>query len=108
MLKENPDYILAFENLKNTSSETLTALLEQLEAVKGKAAEVLNPSELREYTEAMQSIADELATRNPFSALALAQSGLIKSSVALSQALRNLTAAQHEGDPDKLATAQND
>ncbi|MGK4223182.1 tape measure protein [Parabacteroides distasonis] len=68
-LKQTPEYVRAFENLKNTSSETLDSLLAQLENAKQTAASVLNPEDLREYTTTIQSIMDELDSRNPFKAL---------------------------------------
>lgn len=70
ILKKSPEYVRAFEDLKNTSSETLKSLLDQLEKVKRAAATVLNPEELREYTSTIQQIIDELDKRNPFQALA--------------------------------------
>ena len=70
ILKKSPEYVRAFEDLKNTSSETLKSLLDQLEKVKRAAATVLNPEELREYTSTIQQIIDELDNRNPFQALA--------------------------------------
>lgn len=68
-LKESPEYIRAFENLKETSSETLNSLLTQLENAKSTAAKVLSPDQLREYTSTIQSIMDELDSRNPFQSL---------------------------------------
>ena len=68
-LKQTPEYVRAFENLKNTSSETLSSLLSQLENAKQTAARVLNPEDLREYTSTIQSIMDELDSRNPLKAL---------------------------------------
>lgn len=70
ILKKSPEYVRAFEDLKNTSSETLKSLLEQLEEAKGAAATVLDPNDLREYTSTIQKIMDELDSRNPFKALA--------------------------------------
>lgn len=68
-LKESPEYVRAFENLKETSSETLNSLLTQLEKAKSTAAKVLSPDQLREYTSTIQSIMDELDSRNPFQSL---------------------------------------
>jgi tape measure domain-containing protein len=106
LLQENPEYVRAFENLKNTSTETLNELLSQLEAVKTRAAEVLKPDELREYTGAIQSIVDELTARSPFQALAAAQNELSSASKALADARKNLTEAQKEGNPTAIAKAQ--
>lgn len=54
ILKKSPEYVRAFEDLKNTSSETLKSLLEQLEEAKGAAVTVLDPNDLREYTSTIQ------------------------------------------------------
>lgn len=69
-LKENPDYIRAYENLEKTSTDTLKKLVAQFEAVKKSAASSLNPKDLKEYTDAINRMNDELAKRNPFKALA--------------------------------------
>ena len=68
-LKASPEYISAFEDLKNVSSETLTYLLGRFEEVKMSAAENLNPEDLREFANTMKQIADELNARDPFTAL---------------------------------------
>lgn len=68
-LKESPEYVRAFENLKRTSSETLKSLLSQFESAKEEAARVLSPDQLREYTTTIQNIMDELDQRNPFQSL---------------------------------------
>jgi tape measure domain-containing protein len=108
LLKESPDYVRAFENLKNTSTETLNELLAQLEAAKAGATGVLDPTELQAYTSAIQSVIDELTSRNPFGALAAAQNELTRSSKALAEARRKLNAARKEGDPSKIAKAENE
>jgi tape measure domain-containing protein len=106
LLQESPDYVRAFENLKNTSTETLNELLSQLETAKEHASSVLDPSELREYTSAIQSIIDELTSRNPFKALAVSQKELTASTKVLAAARKALSAAQKGGDPEALARAQ--
>ena len=69
VLKQNPAYIRAFEDLNNTSSETLTQLIALFEKAKAGAAQSLNPEDLKEYTEALQSMYDVLADRKPFDAV---------------------------------------
>lgn len=69
-LKENPDYIRAFENLQKTSTETLKNLISQFEKVKKSAASSLNPKDLKEYTDTINRMNEELAKRNPFRILA--------------------------------------
>lgn len=68
-LKETPEYVRAFEDLKNTSSETLNSLLGQLQKAKETASTVLSPDQLREYTSTIQSIMDELVDRNPYAVI---------------------------------------
>lgn len=92
VLKQSPEYIRAFEDLKNTSSETLNSLLNQLEKAKQTAAETLNPEDLREYTTTIQEIMDELDARNPFQALADRQKELAEAEKELAEAKRQLDA----------------
>lgn len=69
VLQQSPEYIKAFENLRNTSTDTLQSLVEQLERAKATAAETLNPQDLREYTTTIREIMDELDSRDPFGTL---------------------------------------
>lgn len=76
-LKESPSYSRAFEDLKNTSTDTLNTLLKQLENTKQAAAESLNPADLKAYTDAIQNLRDELDSRkDPFLLLAERQRAL--------------------------------
>lgn len=93
-LKESPEYIRAFENLKETSSETLNSLLAQLENAKQAAAEVLSPDQLREYTSTIQDIMNELDERNPFQALTDKKKKLAEAEEELARAKKNLEAVQ--------------
>lgn len=68
-LKISPEYIRAFEDLGNTSSETLDILVKQFEAAKEAAAESMNPEDLREYTQTLEQMYDELNSRDPFKAI---------------------------------------
>ena len=87
-LKESPEYVRAFENLKETSSETLNSLLTQLENAKQTAAQVLSPDQLREYTSTIQSIMDELDSRNPFQSLSDKKKELAEAEEELANAQR--------------------
>lgn len=69
ILKESPEYIRAFEDLQQTSSETLEYLIEEFEKVKDSAAQSLDPKDLKEYTDIIQRMNDELGSRNPFKAM---------------------------------------
>lgn len=89
-LTESPDYIRAFENLRETSTGTLNSLLEQFEKAKQAAAQVLSPEDLREYTTTIREIMDELDSRNPFQALADRKSELAEAERELAEVQRNL------------------
>ncbi|TCO87465.1 TP901 family phage tail tape measure protein [Bacteroides heparinolyticus] len=95
VLKQSPEYIRAFEDLRNTSSETLSSLLEQLEGAKETAASVLNPEDLREYTTTIQDIMNELEERNPFQSLADRQHELAEAERELAEAKRMLDAVMN-------------
>jgi myosin heavy subunit len=90
VLKESPEYARAFEDLKNTSSETLNDLLSQLEGMKSEMTATLDPTELREYMNTIRDIVNELNSRNPFRALAATQKELAKSNAELARARSNL------------------
>lgn len=95
ILKQSPEYIRAFEDLRNTSSETLSSLLEQLENAKETAASVLNPEDLREYTTTIQDIMDELEGRSPFQSLADRQRELAEAERELAEAKKQLDAVMN-------------
>lgn len=97
-LKESPEYVRAFENLKETSSETLNSLLTQLENAKQTAAQVLSPDQLREYTSTIQSIMDELDSRNPFQSLSDKKKELAEAEEELANAQRELENARVQAE----------
>lgn len=68
-LRNSPEYIRAFEDLGKTSTQTLQSLIKKFEEAKEAAAKSLDPHQLREYTETLQQMHDELDNRNPFDAL---------------------------------------
>jgi len=93
-LKESPEYVRAFEDLKNTSTETLNSLLNQLESAKHEAAKVLTPDQLREYTSTIRQIMDELMERSPFDTLVVNQKKLADASLELTKAEKQLQAVR--------------
>lgn len=93
-LKADPDYIKAFENLNDVSTETLEKLKQEFESAKQTAAESLNPEDLREYTSTIQALTDEINNRNPFSALKKAKEDLKTADEELRQAELRVTQAQ--------------
>ena len=93
-LKADPDYIKAFENLNDVSTETLEKLKQEFESAKQTAAESLNPEDLREYTSTIQELTDEINNRNPFSALKKAKEDLKTADEELRQAEMRVTQAQ--------------
>lgn len=100
-LKESPEYVRAFENLKETSSETLNSLLSQLENAKGAAAKVLSPDQLREYTTTIQEIMDELDSRNPFQSLSDKKKELAEAEEELAKAQIELENARAQAEAVK-------
>ena len=93
-LKADPDYIKAFENLNDVSTETLEKLKQEFESAKQTAAESLNPEDLREYTSTIQALTDEINNRNPFTALKKAKEDLKTTDEELRQAELRVTQAQ--------------
>lgn len=93
-LKADPDYIKAFENLNDVSTETLEKLKQEFESAKQTAAESLNPEDLREYTSTIQELTDEINNRNPFTALKKAKEDLKTADEELRQAELRVTQAQ--------------
>lgn len=93
-LKADPDYIKAFENLNDVSTETLEKLKQEFESAKQTAAESLNPEDLREYTSTIQELTNEINNRNPFSALKKAKEDLKTADEELRQAELRVTQAQ--------------
>lgn len=93
-LKADPDYIKAFENLNDVSTETLEKLKQEFESAKQTAAESLNPEDLREYTSTIQALTDEINNRNPFSALKKAKEDLKTADEELRRAELRVTQAQ--------------
>lgn len=93
-LKTDPDYIKAFENLNDVSVETLEKLKQEFESAKQTAAESLNPEDLREYTNTIQALTDEINNRNPFTALKKAKEDLKTADEELRQAELRVTQAQ--------------
>lgn len=91
VLRRSPGYVKAFEDLRDTSTETLQGLLEQLEKAKTAASSVLDPQDLREYTTTIREIMDELDSRDPFGTLS-------KRAEELSVAQRELAAAKKQLD----------
>ena len=69
ILKETPEYVRAFEDLQQTSSETLELLISQFEEAKEAAAQSMEPKDLREFTNTLQQMYDELDSRDPWKAM---------------------------------------
>lgn len=109
-LKADPDYIKAFENLNDVSTETLEKLKQEFESAKQTAAESLNPEDLREYTSTIQEFTDEINNRNPFSALKKAKEDLKTADEELRQAELRVTQAQTKfgkGSKEEKAALEN-
>lgn len=94
VLRESPEYVRAFEDLRNTSTETLEGLRGELERLKGTAAGVLTPQELREYTTTLGEIMAEIDSRDPLGTLARRARELGEAEGALAEARGRLERVQ--------------
>lgn len=90
ILKDSPEYIRAFEDLEQTSSETLEYLIEEFEKAKEAAAQSLDPKDLKEYTDTIQRMQDEINSRNPFKTLKKSMDDLRKSEKNVKDAKKRL------------------
>ncbi|MBO6117379.1 MAG: hypothetical protein J6P44_02425 [Bacteroidales bacterium] len=68
-LKETPEYTRAFEDLEQTSTETIRYLIQEFDKVKQVAAESLDPKDLQEYIDVLEKMQNELDRRDTFSAI---------------------------------------
>ncbi len=69
-LQEMPEYTRAFEDLNNTSTETLQYLIGEFERVKESAGRNLDPQDLKQYTDAIEQMQEAIRSRNPFKSMA--------------------------------------
>lgn len=90
ILKESPEYIRAFEDLESTSSETLEYLIAEFEKAKEAEAKSLNPKDLKEYTDTIKRMKEELDARDPFKALKQSMEELRKSEKNMKEAKERL------------------
>ena len=95
-MKESPEYIRAFEDLEQTSSETLEYLIEEFEKAKAAAAQSLDPKDLKEYTDTIKKMQDEISSRNPFKTLKKAMDDLRKSDKNVKEAKNRLNLAKQK------------
>ena len=96
-LKASPEYVSAFEDLKNVSTETIQSLLEHFDEVKESAAENLQPEDLKTFTDTMLKMSDELNSRNPFAALITGYEELKTASNELKAAEKELKQIRENG-----------
>lgn len=68
-LIKSPEFINAFEDLGNVTTQTIERMIGKFEDVKEEAAKNLKPDQLREYTDTLERMHEELRTRDPFKAL---------------------------------------
>ena len=111
-LKETPDYVRAFEDLGNTSAQTLEYLIAEFEKAKQVAGQTLDPEKLREYTSTLQQMYDELNERNPYTALSQAAQDMAEAenkvriaTLAVAAATKKVEAAKAAKDAEKEAKA---
>lgn len=96
-LKASPDYVRAFEDLKSVSTETLKSLLKRFDEVKEAAARDMNPEDLREYMQTIQSLIDEMNSRNPFAGMVKGYKELKAAAKEVEEAEKNLKKIRDNG-----------
>lgn len=105
-LKKNPEYVQAFEDLNNVSTETLTHLISLFEEFKTKAGENMSPESLREYTNTLQQMQDELLGReNPMKQVATAKLEYIDADEQVKNLERYLKTLDKSGNKTKETIA---
>lgn len=107
--KKSLNWDAVFGNLSTQSVQSLTYTLEKVKSYFESAKESMTVSEIKDFQEAIASMEDEIASRNPFTAMHKSikdiskyKSELISALSALSVAQSELTTAQKEYD-DALA-----
>lgn len=111
--KKSLNWDAVFGNLSTQSVQSLTYTLDKVKAYFESAKESMTVSEIKDFQEAISSMEDEIASRNPFTAMHKSikdiskyKSELVSALSAMSLAQSELTAAQREYD-DALA-AENE
>lgn len=95
-LKEDPEYIRAFEDLDNTSTETLEHLIKMFEEAKTAAGRSLDPKDLKEYTDAIEQMQEKVFAKNKMQGLVDSTKKLRSARIALKSAEENLNKVRHD------------
>lgn len=77
-LKKDPNYVVAFDDLKGASTDTLNSLIGRFSEVKQAAGEALNPEGVKTYFDAINGMIDELISRDPIGMIKKLTDELIK------------------------------
>ena len=96
-LKESPEYVRAFEDLANTSTETIEILVKNFEDAKEAAASSMDPKDLKEFTDTLQQMYDELDARDPWKAMKRSLTELKDAQRDVMKAERDLRTIQSGG-----------
>lgn len=89
--KKNPDYSRAFDDLKNTSTETLQNLIVQLQQFRSTSQQSFDPKDIKEWNDAIKKITDEIDERDPFTAIKEKMENYVLAKERLKQAEKELT-----------------
>lgn len=87
-LKKDPDYVVAFDDLKGASTDTLNSLIGRFQDVKQAAGESLDPEGIKTYFDTINSMLDELINRDPIGMIKKLNEELIKQQDAFTEAKR--------------------
>lgn len=64
-LKKSPDFSVAFDDLTNTGTATIEALIKRFQEARGIAGQNLGIEDMKEYISVINKMTEELISRNP-------------------------------------------
>lgn len=99
-LKETPEYVRAFEDLKNTSTETIQFLIGEFDRLKDTMGATLDPTDMQEFVSILEQMQDELDSRDLFASIITAREELKRADKELKGAeeqLKNVIASGGQG-----------
>ena len=115
-LKETPEYVRAFEDLKNTSTETIQFLIGEFDRLKNTVGATLDPTDMQEFISTLEQMQDELDSRDLFASIITAREELKNADKELKEAEEKLNevlanggkGTQEEVDAVKQVTKAKD
>ncbi|MCM1075943.1 MAG: tape measure protein [Bacteroides sp.] len=94
--KKNMNWDAVFGNLSNQSIQSLTYSLDKVKTYFESAKDSMTVSEIKDFQEAITSMEDEIASRNPFTAMHKSLNDISKYKTELVNALSDMASSQAE------------